>query len=299
MNIKFGVHTAVDMNPENMRRDIEMIGSLGFDGIYVSDSIGSSYDPLVLLSALSQITNNLRLGTCVYLLPLRHPIITARQVSTLQKLSDERIIFGVGVGWRKNEFDSLGIDFGRRGTIADESIQILRQAWQKGSVDFDGKFYKIHIEEVGSKLGALPSVWVGGNSKAAIKRACLFGDGWIPTDMTPEEYELNLPLIKDYLARFNRERSEFRLASHLMLILSEERERAENVARAMAANFSSTLEEIKQWALVGNTEDIVERLALYSKIGVSYHILSTWAYPAKDEIFNMLKLFSREVIPSF
>jgi probable F420-dependent oxidoreductase len=139
-------------------------------------------DPLLPLAYAAAVTKNLKLGTGILILPQRHPLYVAKEVATLDKLSNGRVIFGIGSGWLKEEFDSLGLDFHKRGAMTDESIRALRILWSENAASFGGKHFKFDKVKCFPKpvqKGGVPIV-IGGHSTAAARRAGRLGDGFFP-----------------------------------------------------------------------------------------------------------------------
>ncbi|WP_329218281.1 TIGR03619 family F420-dependent LLM class oxidoreductase [Streptomyces sp. NBC_01485] len=140
------------------------------------------YDPVATLAHLAAVTERVRLLSHVAVVGLRHPLVTAKQYATLDHLSGGRLILGVGAGHVREEFEALGADFERRGAVLDETIDALRAAL--GPDEFPahhGKSYD--FEGLGQRprpAQARVPVWVGGSSPAAVRRAALKGDGWLP-----------------------------------------------------------------------------------------------------------------------
>ncbi|MGW6903035.1 LLM class F420-dependent oxidoreductase [Streptomyces sp. NPDC054940] len=140
------------------------------------------YDPVATLAFLAGVTERVRLLSHVAVVGLRHPLLTAKQYATLDHLSGGRLILGVGAGHVREEFEALGVDFERRGSVLDESIDALRAALGPDEFpEHHGKFYDFE------GLGQLPRpaqdrvpLWVGGSSPAAVRRAALKADGWLP-----------------------------------------------------------------------------------------------------------------------
>lgn len=145
-------------------------------------------DPLIPLAYLAAITKTIKLATGVLILPQRHPIYTAKEVATVDLLSGGRAILGIGSGWMKEEFESLGIDFHKRGAMTDEAIQALRILWREGTSTFEGKHFKFGPLHSNPKpVNKNVPIHVGGHSTAAAKRAGRYGDGFFPTVMNPEK----------------------------------------------------------------------------------------------------------------
>ena len=138
------------------------------------------YDPWVLLGAIASVTETIRLGTNVYVLPLRHPLVTARGVLTVDRISRGRVTLGAGVGWLKEEFGIVGLDASTRGKRTDEIIGLLRRLWTERVVEHHGEHYDIPRVYFEPKPFQRPiPIEVGGSSRAALRRAGRLADGWI------------------------------------------------------------------------------------------------------------------------
>jgi probable F420-dependent oxidoreductase len=141
------------------------------------------YDAWVTLAFVAASTQRIRLGTHVYILPLRHPLITARAVTTLDVLSQGRAILGTGVGWLADEFAFVSESFENRGRRTDEIIQILRKLWTEKFVKHEGRYYQFGPLRFEPKpvQKPHPPIEIGGTTPAAMRRAATLGDGWLAT----------------------------------------------------------------------------------------------------------------------
>lgn len=173
---------------------------LGYDSVMVSDhvaitaDVAESYpepyqDPFVTLAWLAGQTSRIRLGTTVIILPYRHPALTARLAADVDHVSGGRLILGVGAGWSPLEFAVLGVPFETRGRMTDECIEAMKALWAgDGEVSYSGEtvaFTGVHgIRPVQAPR---PPIWVGGNTRAGIRRAVTHGDGWHPINLTRQE----------------------------------------------------------------------------------------------------------------
>ena len=162
-------------NPGRLRDWARTVEGLGYDLLMVSDHVAVTpdvaehypapfYEPFTTLSWLAGITDSIRLGTTVLIAPYRHPLLVARMAANLNQLSGGRFVLGLGVGWARQEFEALGVDFKRRGILTDELIREVRVAWQNDA-DY--------------RSGDIP-IWVGGGSDAGLRRAVRLGDAWHP-----------------------------------------------------------------------------------------------------------------------
>lgn len=154
-------------------------------GLPITPSDTPLYDPWIVLASIAGQTSKIRLGTNVFILPLRHPVMTARQLVTLDRMSGGRAILGAGVGWLKDEYDIVGVPFEKRGKIADEIIPLLRRLWSETTISHQGTFFQLpevcFEPKPVQKVAGVKSIPIelGGASNAALRRAGELGDGWI------------------------------------------------------------------------------------------------------------------------
>ncbi|MGE0388101.1 MAG: LLM class F420-dependent oxidoreductase [Gammaproteobacteria bacterium] len=145
------------------------------------------YDPLLTYAYIAGQTKQIRFGTGIFVLPIRQPLAMIKNVTTLDVLSGGRVLFGVGSGWLKEEFDALQASWDHRGARMEEIIGIMRRLWSERLVAHEGKFYQ--FKEIGFEPkpahGSIP-ILVGGETPIALKRAARCGDGWYGMHHTPE-----------------------------------------------------------------------------------------------------------------
>jgi probable F420-dependent oxidoreductase len=155
-------------------------------------------DPLVALAGAATVTTRLKLATGIYLLPLRHPLMTARAAATLDVLSGGRFMLGVGSGWLREEFEALSVPFADRGALHEESLEVLRAAFRGGPFHHNGKHYQTGEVQVSPKPVAVPVV-LGGNSDRALGRAARLADAWFASGTPSFEEAVRL---RDRLEQF-------------------------------------------------------------------------------------------------
>jgi probable F420-dependent oxidoreductase len=153
-------------------------------------------DPVITLAAAAMCTTRARLGASVFVLGHRHPIVMAKMLTTIDALSQGRLIVGVGVGWWKEELEMLGAPFHARGRQADEMLRVFKALWTEDNPNFQGEFYKIQNLGFAPKPKPLPPIWVGGDSPGAFKRVVTLGDGWHATSKTPAQFAEALGRLK-------------------------------------------------------------------------------------------------------
>ena len=165
-------------------------------------------DPLIPLAYVAAITKTIKLATGILILPQRHPIYTAKEVATVDVLSGGRVILGIGSGWMKEEFESLGIDFHKRGAMTDEAIQSLRALWHDGTSAFHGKHFNFGpLHSYPKPVRHDVPIHVGGHSPAAARRAGRYGDGFFPTVANPEKLKELFEIVKAEAEKADRDPS--------------------------------------------------------------------------------------------
>jgi probable F420-dependent oxidoreductase len=137
-------------------------------------------DPLVEAAAVAAATETIQIATSIFLLPMYHPLLVARALSTLDPVAGGRFILGVGAGWLSEEFEALGIPFKRRGKRMDEALSFLREARSGGVVGHAGEEFSFPPLTITHRANAVPLI-VGGKSNVALRRAARYGDGWVST----------------------------------------------------------------------------------------------------------------------
>lgn len=138
-------------------------------------------DPLIWLAFAAAATKHVRLGTCILIVPQRNPLILAKELATLDVLSGGRVELGLGVGWLKEEFEALGVEWARRGARNDEYVAAMRALWAGPHAEFHGEFVDFEPATCSPRPvnGSIPVI-VGGDSDAAVRRAVQHADGYFP-----------------------------------------------------------------------------------------------------------------------
>jgi probable F420-dependent oxidoreductase len=167
-------------------------------------------EPLSTLSFLAAHTTTVRLGTAMVLLPQRNPVYTAKEVSTLDWLSNGRVDFGVGVGWLEEEFNAVNVPWPRRGKRTDEYLEVLRALWCDDPSSFHGEFYQLDPCAMFPKPVQLPHppIHIGGESDAALARVTRAGQGWHTFNRRPDQLAEPLGKLDGLLAEQDRSRSD-------------------------------------------------------------------------------------------
>ncbi len=170
---------------------------LGYESLWVWDHILLGVDPhfpiidsLSLLTAVAARTQTIKLGTGILVLPLRNPVVLAKQLSSIDRISAGRLVLGVAAGWYKREFDAVGIDFHKRGNIMDQNLEILKRLWQEDMVTGNYPPHNLRNAVMFPKpvQKPRPTILIGGYVDRVLKRAAVAGDGWLTYFYTPQSY---------------------------------------------------------------------------------------------------------------
>ncbi|HET6950477.1 MAG TPA: TIGR03619 family F420-dependent LLM class oxidoreductase [Acidimicrobiales bacterium] len=232
-------HTGRRATPEFVRSWCETADRLGFDSLWgvdhvvmpqrvdskyvlprepasiaedaVSDRLSPNFELMTTLGFVAAVTERIKLGTAVAVLPIRNAVLNARQLATVDRYSGGRLLYGVGVGWLKEEADAMRLPWDRRGARSDEHITLLRALWTAlgPHVEFHGEFWDLPPMDPEPRPVQRPiPILIGGHSEVAIERAARLGDGWIAANMSSDRLAELLPLLHRALERHGRHRSE-------------------------------------------------------------------------------------------
>lgn len=184
------------------------------DGKLPAPSESGILDPFNSLAFLAGVTDHIRLGTGICLVPQRHPVYTAKEVATLDWLSNGRVDFGVGVGWLEEEFAALGVPFARRGARCRAYLDVMKRLWTDPVSRYQGEFYDLPDCRQFPKPVQTPHppIHFGGESLAALRRVADLGHGWYGFNFEPEQGAEHIKRLDALLAARGRRRSELTLS---------------------------------------------------------------------------------------
>jgi len=290
-------------SPQSARELIELVDRCGYDSIWVGDHIAFAIpilDPLMQLMQAAIWSSRLKLGTGVYLLPLRHPTPVAKQVATLDLLSEGRVIFGVGIGGEfPNEFAACGVDVKERGARLTEGMQVLRKLWSGEKVANDGRFFpfpEVQMLPIPTQVGG-PPMWCGGRSDAALRRAGELADGFMSYVVTPEMFSAALKKIARAAEHAGRVITSFG-TSHLLFARIDHTYEAgvEKASESLSVRYAMDFRRAtERYAACGRPEDVAERIMAFYRAGVR-HIVMDFVGPYEEKN-DQVEWFAREVKP--
>jgi len=290
-------------DPATIRSTVRLADALGFDSLWVGDHIAFPVpilDPLLQLAQAAAHSERLLFGTSVYLLPLRHPTPVAKQVATLDRLCDGRLIFGVGVGGEfPREYEACGVPVRERGARLSEAIPLLRRLWTGEPVTSEGRFYPFPevrlLPRPVQKPG--PPIWCGGRNPKALERIARMGDGWLSYVVTPEMFRDGLAGIAATCEKDGRKLERFGTGHLLFARIDDSYERALDAATAhLSQRYAMDFRKpAARYAALGRPADVAEKVAAFHSAGVR-HVLLDHVGPAQERDAQ-LERFAREVRP--
>lgn len=259
---------------------------LGFDSLWAGDHIAFPapiLDPLQVLTCFASHTQRVRLGTCVYLLPLRHPTVVAKMVASLDFLSSGRMIFGIGVGGEfPGEFQASGVPVQERGARTNEAITVLRQLWAGDDASHAGRFFRIdsvRLKPPPVQPGG-PPIWIGGRSDAALRRTARYGDGYVGYLLSPESFRERFARIRALADASGRAAHPITAALMTFAVVDAERTVALQRAGAiLGAMYGRSMESAAaRYCIAGTPDDCRAAAQRYADADVEHLVITPLAY---------------------
>jgi len=269
------------------------------------------WEPLTTFAFLAGQTRKLKFGTGLLVLPMRRDIVvTAKQIATVDQLSGGRLEIGIGVGAYREEFDALqpGVK-AHRGDMVEEGIQALRKLFTEKVASFDGKYYQFKDVEFAPKpyQARLPLL-IGGNNVNAIRRAALYGDGWIPAGLHVDKMREGVDQLRELAVANKRNPAELQVAPQFICHIGKQHDAA--VARFRQSQLhthlvslaSSTLKEqgkrsYEEINLIGEPAAIIAKVQAAKAAGATHLLGILFAANSVGELIDQMQMFSETVVP--
>ena len=301
----------------------------GFDSVWLGDSLFSKprYEPISLLSAISQRTSKVKLGTACMVSSTRNPLYLALEWATLDRISHGRTILGTGMGnpeeGVRREFEALGLDYTRRGAIFEEGLAAIRQLWTDGKVTLDGEFFQYDDVSFysGTEMGPLmpvqspPPIWVVSNPRlrgdaepdvmerrirAACNRIVKYGDGWMTCCRAqhPEELVDQLAWIRKVADEQGADMDRLVISYQVTMNIGDSEDEARGAFNDYISKYYPELSQamdLSNWGPVGTPAQISEWIRTFAEAGVDHFICR---FGAIDQ-FGQVERFADEVLPEF
>ncbi|MFK8251338.1 LLM class flavin-dependent oxidoreductase [Ancylobacter terrae] len=276
---------------------------LGFESLWVWDHILLGTDPhfpiidsLTLLTAVAARTKTIRIGTGVLVLPLRNPVILAKQLASLDLVSNGRLMLGAAVGWYKREFDAVGIPYERRGKVMDRNLEILTRLWTEDSVT--GQWDELNLRNAVMFPKPVqkphPPILVGGYVDVVLKRAATKGDGWLTYFYTPEGYTEAWAKISAYAEEAGRDPASLYSLNQLPIYVGPRDVGMPKMTEWLNAEWdlSKGSQSTFDSAIVGTPEECAEQIAAHIATGVKKIVFVPWRYEREQ-----VEALARDVLP--
>ena len=272
------------------------------------------YECFTTMGLLAAVTTDVEIGVMIFLVPQRNPIVAAKQIATLDVLSNGRLIVGIGVGNvdHRKEMEMLGVNYKVRGAMANEYIRAMKEIWTKPVASFKGKYvnFKDATQYPKPVRKPHPPLMIGGGyhlQHKVLQRVAELGDGWVPM-APPGHFKEGSAAIRTMADEHGRKGKEFIFMAYTMTSIAPTRAEAERrYAAALESQSvfqkrqdSSQIEAnaFRERALVGSPDDVIKRIQEYVDAGVTYFEVP-FMTSTLEELRDRMKLFAKEVMPSF
>ena len=286
-----------------MKATAQQVERLGFDTLWCGDHIimhNGILDTMTVLATFGAVTERLKIGTGVLLIPLRHPVAIAKQVTSLDLLTQGRFQFGIGVGGEiAREFTAVNIPVHERGRRTDEGLEIITRVLSQENVSYAGKYYQIDDVTLlpHPPQHPYPPIWVGGRSEAALRRAARFGSGWMGYMNDPQQAREARQRLDDFAPEFGRDSSEIQVSELLMIAIAKDYEAARRMAiDELSCRYNQPFDKIvDRYCILGTPEQCVESLLPYLQAGVDRVELNFCC--TNDQLSDQLEQTAAEILP--
>jgi probable F420-dependent oxidoreductase len=303
MKVRIGITLGDSMaedDPDTLLSFIDDCERWDIDSIWVSDRIVAprpTLDPIVFMSYMASRMRNMKFGTSALVLPTRHPVILAKQLATLDFLCKGRLLLVVGLGGDDSkDFAAAGVRKEERGKRADEAIVLMKKIWTEENVDFEGQFYSVHnltlLPRPYQKSG--PPVWVGGRSKAALRRVGRLADGWLVSSVAPQEIAFGIEAIRNHAADAGREVPDDHYGVLVPYLIASSSEEAERIAGPSIRRRQDLAPQ--EYSALGTPEQVRRKLRDYIDAGATKFVMRPFG--PKESLREQVEILAKEVIPA-
>lgn len=279
-------------DPSSLYRVAERAEALGFHSVWVGDSLTARprIDALTTLAAVGARTSRVRLGTAIFLAALRHPILLAYQLASLDWMTGGRVDFGIGYGRRgepsqEEEFKILGLDASARIKRSEEAVHVMRRLWRENNVSYEGKFTsfkKVTLEPKPIQPAGVP-IWLASNDvEAGLRRVGCYGDAWINNIKDPGIYHVCWEKVRAYASEAGRDPDAIEPGAYFTLAAGD-RYAIEEGQRFLAEYYNRSYDAIvrAQLCITGTWDEIVDRLEAFRAAGARTAVLR---FAGRDQI---------------
>ena len=263
-------------------QQVAALEALPVDSLWVGGHIASrnpTPEAMVGLARLAALTERVRVGTSILLLPLYPPALVAKQIADLDRATGGRVILGVGVGGEyPQEFRAMQVPLGERGRRANEAIPLIRRLWTGEPVTHEGRYYPmqdVRIHPAPAQPGG-PPIIVAGRQEPAMRRAATLGDGWFPYLYSPRRYAASVETVKHAAAEAGRDLSAFEWCVWVFLNVNPDgRAGREEAARSMGGTYDQDFRQmVDSVAAAGTSEEVAAKVQAFYDAGARHFVFS-------------------------
>ena len=278
--------------------------TLGFESLWVWDHILLGVEPhfpiiesLSLLTAVAARTDKIKLGTGVLVLPLRNPLVLAKQLSSIDQISQGRLIVGMASGWYKREFDAVGVPFEKRGNIMDQNIEIMNRLWTEDMVRAEYGQYNLRTSVMFPKpvQQPRPQILIGGYVDRVLKRAGQKGDGWLTYFYTPESFTASWEKVCRFAEEAGRDPASLESTNQLPIMVGGSRSEVEGPMNEWLNtewDYADWSDSTAQSAIMGTADECVEQIQVHIATGVNRLIFVPYKYEMEQ-----VDILAKEIVP--
>jgi alkanesulfonate monooxygenase SsuD/methylene tetrahydromethanopterin reductase-like flavin-dependent oxidoreductase (luciferase family) len=269
---------------------MDQIGESRIDHLFIADHVsfhnGFGMDGLINAATLAAINTEIKIFLGVYLLALRHPVLVARQLSSLSHSAPGRIIFGVGLGGEdRHEMEVCGVDPSRRGLKTNECLKALTQLLSGESYSHHCEFFSFEDALIKPAPSPAIPIVIGGRSSAAIKRTALYGDGWLGVWCSPKRFAQAISEVETIAAENNRHKESWFHGLQIWVGFDDNKKKAREIlAREMQNMYQIPFENFEKYCPYGSPEEVAEYLIPYVKNGATALNIKPCAVDDETEI---------------
>ncbi len=276
-------------DPQELIAFAERVEELGYESLWVWDHILLGVDPcfpildsLTLLSAVAARTAKIKLGTGVLVLPMRNPVVLAKQIASIDQISNGRLMLGLAAGWYKREFDAVGVDFHQRGKIMDQNLDILNALLTDDRVTGEFGPYNLRQARMYPKpvQQPRPPLLIGGYVDRVLKRAGVKGDGWLTYFYTPDAFTADWAKVCNFAEAAGKDPATLISCNQLPIVVGP-RDKVEGPMNEWLAtewDFASWSRSTPDSAIMGTAEECVEQLQAHVETGIDRIIFVPYRY---------------------
>jgi F420-dependent oxidoreductase-like protein len=310
--IRFGLQVAQQQTTVAELKEVwQEAEALGFDTLWVNDHVLPSVGPAneaclegwTVLAAMATATSRVRIGCLVTSNTFRHPAVLAKMATTIDHLSQSRLIFGIGAGWFKREHEAYGIPFPslrERAQRLEESLQIIQQLWTGSQVSFQGQYYTLIDAPFFPKPRQQPHppIMIGGvGEKLILPLVARYAQMWNIPSLTPEEIAAKSQVLEQYCQEMGRNCAEIERSYLTPLYLKADPAEVEPLVERVARLRGISVERVRRSILVGDPAAIRQQMQAYLDVGVTHFIINLRRPGLYDR--EGVRIFAREVMPAF